>query len=134
MAVSVTCMLFAVRDALRKKLAPLAFLAALGVLAAQTCQTESASVTVRIELGAAAERVSRIRVDYFRDGQPIDVFLERAVDRMTGAAIEHEMTVPAGGYEARFRVNTAAGWHSFSRRIEIGARATVVVNVEDDVP
>jgi|GEM_PF-2864459 len=121
------------RDVLRKRVAPLAFLAAVGLLAAETCRVEAARITVRVELGEAASRVDRLRIDYFFEGDPIDAFVERELGAAPVTSFEHELQIPAGLYEARVRARTGGETRQLSRRFQAGGAATVVLDLADDL-
>lgn len=125
---------------IRKRVAPLAFLIALVVLATRTCSTEVADVEITLDFGSAAAEVRSLRVDVFPEDSNIGVIqFQRTYDQrgVVEAPRLHAQLDP-GDYELAFDVvlgDTAEDVASkrFARRITIGDRATITVPLERDL-
>jgi hypothetical protein len=122
-------------DTFRKRIAPLAFLAALVLLATRTCSTELARVEVALDFGAAAERVRQVRVDVFPRGDDRSVlFFERTYgERGVTSPPSFEAQLDAGAYELLFEVVLDDGMRRFARVVEVTDQATITVKLERDL-
>ena len=60
------------RTGWRKRGGPLLLILALGVLAHETCKSkERRAVTIQLDLGPSAQRVKKVWVDVFVEGEPV---------------------------------------------------------------
>jgi hypothetical protein len=121
-------------DRLRRRIAPVAFLLALGFLVHQTCQSEERQqTTIVLDFGDAAPRVKAVRADVFSDdGEPVAWFERAAPPDASG-----RVSFPAmldGPSTLRLRVDTATGLVPLERRLRSDGGDTLVVDVGRDLP
>jgi hypothetical protein len=122
-------------DTFRKRIAPVALMIALVLLATRTCSTEIARVEMALDFGAAAERVRQVRVDMFPRGEERSVlFFERAYgERGVTSPPSLEAQLDAGTHEMLFEVVLDDGLRRFTRIVEVTDQATITVKLERDL-
>jgi hypothetical protein len=123
---------------LRKRLAPLAFLGAIALLAHETCEKrDHRSATFVIELGAAEPRVRALDARLFvapvpasvTDADAIGVLHRRA---LVGARIGHaefKASMPAADGELRLDVDLDGELRQLVRRVHAEQDAVVTIDV-----
>lgn len=123
------------RQTLRRRVAPIAFLAALLLLGMRTCSTEMARVELRFAFGKAAPDVRTFAVDVFRGDEVAPVAYHNADYGAGGApAVQTwELQLDPGPYMLKIRVTLASGTRQVERRVEASDRAAVTVNLEDEL-
>lgn len=111
---------------------PIAFLAALVLLATRTCSSETASVEIRFFVGDAP--VTQIRADLYRGDseQGLGYFESKHIDadRVAGA---WKLTADAGMYRLAVEARLGDRIVNLSRSVELRDRAVVTVNLERDL-
>ena len=116
-------------DIVRKRIAPVAFLLALVVLATRTCGSETASVELVFDPGAARDRLVRLHVDVHRpgdDGAPVAYF-----DSAAGPRMRWTLQLDPGDYRLAFRATLAGGEvRRFDRTIVAEDNAVVTLSLE----
>lgn len=123
------------RHTLRKKIAPIALLAALLLLTARTCEREHAQVEMQFEFGAHAHTVTSLRVDVFRDGDDESVLVFERADVRGGPSERPSLQaqLDKGVYHLMFEVGTNDGIRRFERVVHTENNATITVNIERDL-
>jgi hypothetical protein len=111
-------------DLFRRIVAPLALVAALGLLAHQTCGAEErAAVGFAVDLGDAAATVERVRVELWSEGAMVGSF-EADADR----PLRWRQPVPRDELEARIELTRADGTvESVRRRVHAPSGAEVTI-------
>ncbi|WP_428268282.1 hypothetical protein [Haliangium sp.] len=121
------------RDTLRRRVLPVAFLAALALLGARTCAGEMAEVELVLDLGPAAADVRGLRLDLFPAGEDRGVL---SYTRRFGAGgaeptLSMRAELDPGDYRLRIEVETEAGTRTLERTAVVGdtmgARTTITV-------
>lgn len=123
------------RDTLRRRIAPVAFLLALALLASRTCQSEAVRVRIELDPGAASAEVRAVRVDVFRQGedQSVAVFSRRYGEAGPDARPSFEAQLDPGTYELRIEVETPRGHRRLERTIEPRDASTVTIRLEREL-
>jgi len=113
----------------RRRIAPIALVLALGLLATRTCRSESASVEVQFDLGSATDQIRELEVDLLRD--PAAAPVGRWSGRPGEAPIRPwQLRVDPGSYILRFRITLRDGQLvRFEKATELSDGATVTVPV-----
>jgi len=118
-------------DILRRRLAPIAVLIALGVLAYELWgRSDRTSTTIVLDLGGAAQDVRNIRADVFVGDEPVAWF-ETALT--TGV---RDISFPAvidGPARVRVQVTTAAGIRVLERSIRPDSGDTITLHLGDEL-
>lgn len=111
---------------------PVAFLGALLLLAARTCSTEAASVTLTFDVGDAP--VTSIRADLYRGdaADSVGYFESSRVDA-NGIAGVWELTADAGEYRIQVEARLGERLVELRRTIELRDRAQVTLKLERDL-
>ena len=113
---------------LRRRIAPVAFLLALAVLAARTCQSDIAEVEIVMDLGPRAGQVEKLRVDVFREGENTSVLvLDKNYDA-AGATSSPRMRaqLDRGTYHMEFSVLLHDGPRRFERILLVDASSATI--------
>ena len=114
------------RQKIRKVIAPIAFLVALGVLASQTCQSEMAEATVVVEVAPGTTEVelellrgkSTERLGFFR-GRPLG----------KPPVIRWPVQADSGDYQLSITTHGSAGTEHETRGIRLKDRATITISL-----
>lgn len=113
------------------------FLLAVGFLASRGCraESESASVEIRFEVGAAGSALRRLEVELFRPGEEeLLGFYKQSYEKgVTGRAARWPLRADAGVYRLEVTLGTASRTVEVERAIEIQEGATITVNLEPDL-
>jgi hypothetical protein len=119
---------------IRKRIAPLIFLLAMGLLIRETCQkADRAQATVVIELGGAEAKVRAIDVSLMVDGDNLSVFHREALPGLTIGPIRFPVQMPSrdGVLQIDARLDTAT--KHIVRKFHAEDGAVVTVNIGDDL-
>lgn len=111
----------------RRRVLPLAILAAGGILAAVLASKGPREQHVRFVLGARAGDVTALEVQYL--GEAGEVAREAHLAFEPGRAprvVAHEPTLPDGAYALRLALDTRAGRRSVEREVTLRAGTTSV--------
>lgn len=126
---------------LRKRLAPVALVVAMGLMAREACdQRARQPVTLRFELGSGAARLRSLEVQVLADGELVGELRRGAGGAGLGAP-ELKVSVPGGEAELRIELELAppsalaeaATRRSLVRRIHAEAGAAVTVPLAADL-
>lgn len=126
-------------DLIRRRIAPVALMAALGFFAWRTCSSQNAQVVLRFDVGSAQADVRALRVDVFRPGASSSVaFLERRFEAGGPADIPQlSMAMVPGPYQVVIRVSLDSNGHTtervIERTIEAIDQATITLALERDL-
>jgi len=116
----------------RRRLAPVAFLIALGVLVHQTCQSrDRAEVTVGLDYGAAAAQVSHVRADVMVGDESVSWF--ESGPPVPGVPAQFRALIEGGQATVRIEVTTAAGVRTIERKIVAEGGSAVTLHLGDDL-
>jgi hypothetical protein len=119
-------------DRIRRRLAPLALIIALAVLAWENCKpSERVTVTIGFELGPRAAEVSRLEV-VLRRGATVIGHYRRGEG--AGVPAQARLSLPRGAIELDIELDAAGRSARLTRRIDVGDAALVRVHLADDVP
>ncbi len=116
-------------DLFRKRIAPVAFLLAIALLARDSCmKQERTHVTFILDPGAARPEIQGVEADlYVRDG-------ELAQFRSHIWPMKFEAALPEKDAELRFDVDLGARGHrTFRRHVHADEGATVTVPLDSDL-
>jgi hypothetical protein len=116
----------------RRRIAPIALLIALGLLATRTCGAERTSVELSFDVGAAAERVRELQVTVHRlPAEGADTPVAQWTGRPSAGVLRPwKLHLDPGGYRLRFRADVGGRMVRFDRTIDVRqdeARITVPV-------
>jgi len=121
-------------DMIRKRIAPLIFLFAMGLLVRETCQrADRAQATVVIELGGGAARVRGVDVTLHVGGDELSVFHRVAPPGLTIGPIQFEVSMPSRDGELRIDVTLDTATRRIVRKIHAEDGATVQVPIGDEL-
>ena len=94
----------------RRVVAPVALIAALALLAYDTCRTEdSAEVRFAVDFGDTASEVRHVRIDLWDGDASFGFFEKRFGDAGATAPVRWKQPVPSGALEATISVTLASG-------------------------
>lgn len=123
------------RHTLRRRIAPVALLLAVGLLASRTCANETRPVEIRLALGAAAAQLDTLRVDVFPAGASTGVAsFERHLRRQPASGpLGFQAALDPGTYSLRIEARGASD-RTLERAIvvdeQLGDRAVISVDLE----
>lgn len=120
---------------LRKRIAPVALMAALALLAVRTCSGEAAQAELVVDLGEHAGQVQAVRVDVFRQGEDTGVLVfERTYGEHGAAAMPRfEAQLVPGTYALQIEVRMPGRTARFERTVEVRDQAVIRVNAEREL-
>ena len=119
---------------IRKRIAPLIFLLAMGLIVRDTCQrADRAKATVVIELGGADAKVRQVDVTLRVEDEELSVFHRLAPDGLTIGPISFPVSMPSRDGELRIDVRLDASTKQVVRTIHAEDGATVTVKIGDDL-
>jgi len=119
----------------RKRIAPIAFLAVVGLIAYDTCNKQQREhATIVIDLGAAAPRVKAIEAELTVDSEPVGTFRRTALPGGGGIGpVRFEATMPKPDGELRLDVDLGDAHRKLTRYIHADEGATVTVSIGDEL-
>ncbi len=121
-------------DLIRKRIAPLIFLLAMGLLIRETCQkADRAQGTVDIELGAAESKVRAIDVTLLVDGDDLSVFHRVAPPGLTIGPIRFPVSMPSRDGELRIDATLETTTKHIVRKFHAADGAVVTIKIGDDL-
>lgn len=121
-------------DFFRKRIAPVAFLAVVGLIAYDTCEKqERTEATFVIDLGEASPRVRSVDATLVVDGEAVATFRRVATPGLTIGPCRFEAVMPERDGELRLAVDVDGTLRSFVRQVRAEEGATVRVAVEREL-
>jgi len=123
-------------DLLRKRIAPVAFVLALGLIAYDTCdKKERTHATIVLDFGAAARDVRAVEAEIWMNGEQVTQFRREAASE--GAYIgpaRFETSLPDTNGELRIDVDLRAGPRKHvTKTLHVDEGATVTIRLEHDL-
>jgi len=121
-------------DRFRRRLAPIAFLIAIGLLVKMTLDhRHETGVKVVIDFGAHAAEIRHLRADVFVGGEPVDTYLESSYPTGATGPATFDVRVPDGDATLRVDLTTTDGPRRIERRLTVVSGATVHVDLGRDL-
>jgi hypothetical protein len=123
-------------DLFRSRIAPVAFVIALILLATHTCQSEPASVTFYFDFGGRGAPVRVLEVEMLRgdDPEPVANFKEHFSSSRPASRSRWKLKLDGGTYRLRIRVETAVKTHRLERTVKVTDGAAITVPLADALP
>jgi hypothetical protein len=119
---------------IRKRIAPLIFLLAMGLLVRETCQkADRAQATVVIELGGAEAKVRAVDVTMHVDGDELSVFHRVAPPGLTIGPIRFPVSMPSRDGELKIDVSLETTTKHVVRKIHAEDGSVVTVQIGDEL-
>jgi hypothetical protein len=119
---------------IRKRIAPLIFILAMGLLVRETCQkADRAHATVVLELGAAEAKVRQVDVTLHVDGDELSVFHRVAPPGLTIGPIRFDVSMPSRDGELRVDVRLDTATKHVVRKIHAEDGAVMTVKIGDEL-
>lgn len=121
-------------DLFRRRIAPVAFLVAIGLIARDSCEKDRRThTTVELQLGDARSRVRAVDVDVVTGDQTVARFHRAALpDAMMGPC-RFELALPADDGQLRIDVDLGAEHRRLTRPFHAVEGATMLVPIERDL-
>ena len=121
-------------DLFRRRIAPVAFFLAIGLIARDSCEkSHRTHTTVELQLGEARSRVRAVDVDVVTGGETVARFHRAALpDTMIGPC-RFELALPVDDGELRLDVDLGAEHRRLTRSFHAVEGATLLVPVEGDL-
>lgn len=115
----------------RKRLAPIALIVAIGVLATQTCNKKQADrETIELRFGGHAAAIQRVRADVFVDDAPV-AHVERDLARDPTTPVRFPAVIDGGRARILVDLTTTHGPRRLSRTLTAGE--LVIVDLGPDL-
>jgi hypothetical protein len=121
-------------DLFRRRIAPVAFLLAIGLLARNSCEKDHRThTTVEIQLGEARSRVRAVDADVMTGGETIARFHRAALPGTMIGPCRFELALPADDGELRIDVDLGAEHRRLTRPLHAVEGATMFVPIEGEL-
>ena len=121
-------------DWFRRRVAPLAFAAAIALMARQSCnKAERDRATFVLDLGSAAADVHTLDAELWVDDAQIAVFHREALAGQTMRDVRFQADLPAPDGELRLDVVRTGAHRVFTRKVHAIDGATVTVELDRDL-
>jgi len=122
-------------DLFRRRIAPVAFVLALGFIAYDTCSKhERTHATIVLDFGAAAADVRAVDAEIWMNGEQVMHFRRNALEGGQIGAARFETSLPDTEGELRVAVDMADGSHrQATRTLRVDEGATVTFRLERDL-
>lgn len=121
-------------DLFRRRIAPIAFLLVIGLIARDSCEKNHRThTTVELQLGEARPRVRAVDVDVVTGGETIARFHRAALPGTMIGPCRFEIAVPVDDGELRLDVDLGAEHRRLTRMFHAIEGATLFVPLADDL-
>jgi hypothetical protein len=121
-------------DLFRRRIAPIAFLLAIGLIARDSCEkSHRTHTTVELQLGEARSRVHAVDVDVVTGDQTIARFHRAALPGAMIGPCRFELALPEDDGQLRIDVDLGAEHRRLTRPFHAVEGATLFVPVEGDL-
>ena len=122
-------------DLFRKRIAPIAFLLAIALLARDSCMKEERThATFVLDPGAAVHEIRSVEADLYADGNQLTAFRRNAADGAYIGPMRFEVALPEKDCELRLDVDLGARGHrTFTRHVHADEGAMVTVPLDSDL-
>jgi hypothetical protein len=119
-------------DLFRRRIAPIAFLLAIGLIARDSCQKDHRThTTAELDLGAARSAVRAVDVDVVVGGETVAQFYRAALPGNLIGPCRFSLALPADDGELRIDLDMGDAHRRLTRRFHAVEGATMVVNASD---
>jgi hypothetical protein len=122
-------------DLFRKRIAPIAFVIVLGLIAYDTCnKQERTHATLVFDYGTAEPQVREVEAELWMNNASVAQFHRVALEGGHIGATKFPVSLPAKDGELRFEVDVEGGVRkTFTRAIHVEEGAVVTVPLERDL-
>lgn len=121
-------------DLFRRRIAPVAFLLAIGLIARDSCEkSHRTHTTVELQLGDARPRVRAVDVDVVTGDQTIAQFHRAALPGALIGPCRFELALPEDDGQLRIDVDLGAEHRRLTRPFHAVEGATLFVPIEGDL-
>jgi hypothetical protein len=121
-------------DLFRRRIAPVAFFLAIGLIARDSCEKNHRThTTVEIQLGEARPRVRAVDVDVVTGGEIVARFHRAALPGTMIGPCRFELALPADDGELRLDVDLGAEHRRLTRMFHAIEGSTMSVPIEGDL-
>ena len=121
-------------DFFRKRIAPVAFLGVVALIAYDTCEKqERTAATFEVELGEAAARVRSVDAQLVVDGEVVGTLHRAALPGLAIGPVRFDAVMPDPAGELRLTVDVGGELRTIVRRVRAEEGATVRVPIERDL-
>lgn len=123
-------------DLFRRRLAPVAFLLAIGLIARDSCQKDRRThTTVELQLGDARSRVRAVDVDVVAGDQTVTRFHRAALPDLLIGPCRFEVALPPEAEDGQLRIDVDLGaeHRRLTRAYHAVEGATTLVPLEGDL-
>ena len=121
-------------DLFRKRLAPIAFVLALGLLVHEQCQgNQRLHATVVITAGSAEAQVRAIDAEVLVEGEVMGELHRRALEGTTIGDAKFDVTVPAADGFVKIDVEMVGETRHLTRKIHVEEGATIRLDLSSDL-
>ena len=121
-------------DLFRRRIAPVAFVAAIGLIAYDTCnKKEHTSATFVLDFGAVASRVKVVDAEVWVGDDQLSVFHRAALDGHAIGEVKFKQALPARDGEVRIDVTLDSTRRHAVRRFHADDDATITIPLEREL-
>jgi hypothetical protein len=121
-------------DLFRRRIAPVAFFLAIGLIARDSCEkSHRTHTTVELQLGDARSRVRAVDVDVVTGNETVARFQRTALPGMMIGPCRFELALSADEGELRLDVDLGAEHRRLTRPFHAVEGATMFVPIEGDL-
>jgi hypothetical protein len=122
-------------DLFRRRIAPVAFVLALGFIGWDTCKThERTHATIVLDLGVAERDVRAIEAEIWMNGEQVTEFRREAPEGAFIGAARFQTSLPDTEGEVRIDADLASGKRvHMTRTLHLDEGATVTIRLEHDL-
>jgi len=122
-------------DLFRRRIAPIALLLAIGLIARDSCEKDQRThTTVELQLGADKPRVRAVDVDVVIAGETIATFHRAALPGEVIGPCRFPLVAPEDDGELRIDVDLGGPHHRLTRRFHAVEGSTMLVTIPDSDP
>ena len=120
-------------DLFRRRIAPVAFVCAIGLIAYDTCnKKDRTSATFVLDFGSAAEKVKAVDAELWMDGDSLSTFHANALEAGGIGSPHFKQALP--GRDGELRIDVDLGEHRHVvRRFHADDDATITIPLEREL-
>ena len=119
-------------DLFRRRIAPIAFLLAIGLIARDSCQKDHRThTTAELDFGAARPQVRAVDVDVVIGDETVAQFYRTALPGNIIGPCRFQLALPADDGELRIDLDLGGEHRRLTRRFHAVEGATMLVNASD---
>jgi hypothetical protein len=119
-------------DLFRRRIAPIAFFVAIGLIARDSCEKDKRThTTVELQFGDDKPRIRAVDVDVVVGTETIATFHRAALPDSTIGPCRFPLALPEEDGELRIDVDLGATHHRLTRRVHVVEGSTVLVPIPD---